>query len=130
MTATNPIREGDFDFTPEHDGSLPIETAVFQAIGAASVCWESMSGTGVFDSDRAKQIGERLLEVIAEQQQPTVDERLLRTTTNASVWAHEFMKLHPLLDEGAMIAWFANAIERGRDAGINGEPLTHDVPDA
>lgn len=64
MAATDPIRDDDFDFQREHDGSLSIESAVFQALGAASVCWERMAGTGVFDSDRAKQIGERLLEVI------------------------------------------------------------------
>jgi hypothetical protein len=66
VTATDPRSDDDFDFdfAPEHDGSLSIESAVFQALGAASVCWESLSGTGVFDSDRAKRIGERLLELI------------------------------------------------------------------
>lgn len=54
------------EFTPEHDGTLPIETAVFQALGAASVCWESMAGTGVFDSTRAKEIGDELLAVIRD----------------------------------------------------------------
>jgi hypothetical protein len=43
-----------------------LEEAVFQALGAASVCWESMEGTGVFQSDRAKQIGEELLGIIAD----------------------------------------------------------------
>jgi len=53
-----------FAFQPEDDGSLPIETAVFQALGAASTCWESLEGTGVFDSERAKEIGDALLHVI------------------------------------------------------------------
>lgn len=36
-------------------------SAVFQALGAASTCWESLEHTGVFDSTRAKEIGEALL---------------------------------------------------------------------
>lgn len=43
---------------------LPIEEAVFQALGAASVCWESMTGTGVFQDQEAKAIGDELLERI------------------------------------------------------------------
>lgn len=65
-------------------------------------------------------------------------------TTNAQVWAEEFMNSLPtisnnigkevgiiveraadgvengpwLIDEGTMIGWFANAIEAGRDAGL------------
>lgn len=39
-----------------------VREAVFQAIGAASTCWENMEGTGIFDSDRAKQIGDELME--------------------------------------------------------------------
>jgi hypothetical protein len=47
----------------------------------------------------------------------TVDAKLLHSTTDAAVWAAEFMKIAPEVDEGAMIGWFANAIENGRDAG-------------
>lgn len=36
------------------------ETSVFLALGAASVCWDE-TPTGVFDSTRAKQIGEELI---------------------------------------------------------------------
>lgn len=38
-----------------------IEEVVGQAVGAASVCWESMEGTGVFDDARARQIVEDVL---------------------------------------------------------------------
>ena len=34
---------------------------VFQALGAASMCWENVSGAGVFDSTRASQIGDNLM---------------------------------------------------------------------
>lgn len=53
-----------FTFTREHDGSLTLESAVYQALGAASVCWENPGGAGFFDSTRAKEIGEELLAFI------------------------------------------------------------------
>ena len=53
--------ETPFTFDREDDGSLSVESAVYQALGAASMCWESMEGTGVFNSDRALKIGEALL---------------------------------------------------------------------
>ena len=36
--------------------------AVFQALGAASTCWEHMEGAGIFDDQKAIQIGEELME--------------------------------------------------------------------
>lgn len=60
----------EFDFTYEEDGSLSLEAAVFQALGAASTCWERLSGTGVFDSDRAKTIGEALVGFIRDHEKP------------------------------------------------------------
>lgn len=36
-------------------------SAIFQAIGAASTCWESLEHAGVFDSTRAKEIGDALI---------------------------------------------------------------------
>jgi hypothetical protein len=42
------------DATNDHE-------AVFQAVGAASACWENLEGAGVFQSDRAKEIGEELM---------------------------------------------------------------------
>src|SRR5438045_7518243 len=44
--------------------STPIEQAVFEALGAASACWENLEGAGVFESTRCKQIGEELVEYI------------------------------------------------------------------
>jgi hypothetical protein len=43
------------------------------------------------------------------------DHELLQTT-DASVWAREFVKKFSIADEGTMLAWFAGAIETGRDA--------------
>lgn len=50
-----------FEFTLDEDGSLGLESAVAQAVGAASVCWESMEGTGVFQEDRATEIVKALM---------------------------------------------------------------------
>ena len=44
-----------------------------------------------------------------------VDETLLRTT-DARIWAKEFVRLHGG-DRALMTSWFASAIELGRDAG-------------
>lgn len=38
-----------------------MESKIYVAIGAASMCWENVSGAGVFDSNRAALIGEQLL---------------------------------------------------------------------
>lgn len=51
-----------WEFTPDEDDELSIESAVFQALGGASMCWEAIEHAGVFDSTRAREIGERLLE--------------------------------------------------------------------
>lgn len=50
-----------------------------------------------------------------------VDVRRLYATTDAQVWAEEFMlafgwRQHQI-DEDLMVTWFANAIETGRQAG-------------
>ncbi len=37
---------------------------IMQAIGEASMCWSDIDKAGVFDSTRAKQIGEKLLQDI------------------------------------------------------------------
>lgn len=38
-----------------------LQKAIFEALGKASVCWSDYAKAGVFDSDSAVQIGERLL---------------------------------------------------------------------
>lgn len=47
-----------FEFDEKEDSNL--ESYVFQALGAASVCW-SEPPSGVFDSTLAKEIGEALM---------------------------------------------------------------------
>ena len=44
-----------------------------------------------------------------------VDERRLRTTDDAVVWAEEFAKVYPDCDQGTMIGWFANCAENAKD---------------
>lgn len=42
------------------------EEAIFQALGAASVCWENIEQAGIFESTRAKLIGDELIERLVE----------------------------------------------------------------
>lgn len=42
------------------------EEAIFQALGAASMCWEHIERAGIFESDRAKFIGDQLIERLLE----------------------------------------------------------------
>lgn len=49
------------------DVNTPLEEAVFLALGAASTCWENMSGAGLFESDRCKQIGEELMDFLKQK---------------------------------------------------------------
>lgn len=55
---------GRFEFQPDSDGTLSVESAVFQALGRASTCWESLEGTGIFQSEDAQEVGEVLIEKI------------------------------------------------------------------
>lgn len=46
------------------------------------------------------------------------DEKLMQYMgTDAMKWAEQLCVRFPDIDEGLMLAWFANAIEAGRDAG-------------
>jgi hypothetical protein len=45
-------------------GEPALETLVFQALGAASACWENLEGAGVFESTRAKDIGDQTVAAI------------------------------------------------------------------
>lgn len=56
-----------FEFSREEDGSLSLQSAVFQALGYASVCWEDMSGTGVFQDQDAKEVGDALIAFIENE---------------------------------------------------------------
>lgn len=63
--AAVPERE-PFQFQVAEDEEPTLETFVFQALGAASICWEILSGAGTFDSTRAKEIGDALCTTIRE----------------------------------------------------------------
>jgi hypothetical protein len=50
-----------------YDGEeVDLESAVYQALGAASVCWESLEYSGVFDSNRAAAVGRALINKVKE----------------------------------------------------------------
>lgn len=50
-------RSGEFVFERGAD----MESMIFQAIGAASMCWANPAGAGEFQSERAEEIGQALL---------------------------------------------------------------------
>jgi hypothetical protein len=50
-----------FQFVQSSGEQTTLEEILFQALGAASVCWETPEGAGIFDSTRAKEIGMALL---------------------------------------------------------------------
>ena len=52
-----------FSFIPDEYGDVTLRSAIHQALGAASVCWDK---DGVFDSTRALEIGEALMDFIKE----------------------------------------------------------------
>lgn len=55
-----------FEFYFESDGSLSLESAVGQAIGAGSTCWQDLSRTGIFQEDRANEIVNALVDRVKE----------------------------------------------------------------
>jgi hypothetical protein len=59
------------------------------------------------------------LEFEIEHQECPVEERpdWPLPSFDARDWAQAFCKLHPTIDEGDMIGWFANALMRGFDEG-------------
>ena len=55
------------EWKPEGNEDDPIpsaSSAVHQAVGAGSVCWENMVGTGVFNEEQARAISEGLLKFL------------------------------------------------------------------
>lgn len=69
--ATVPTREVESQMS-FLDKATSLEEAVFQALGAASVCWENIDKAGVFKSERARDIGIELLEWIDTHQETSV----------------------------------------------------------
>lgn len=55
-----------FDFYESDYRALDLDSAVFQAMGAASTCWENMKGAGEFQSEHAVIIGNALIAKIKE----------------------------------------------------------------
>lgn len=41
-----------------------LETVVFESLGAVSACWDTLEGAGVFQSEKAKAIGDDLVTYI------------------------------------------------------------------
>jgi hypothetical protein len=46
------------------DEAADLREAVFLAIGAASACWTNLDGAGTFESTRAAELGDALIDQI------------------------------------------------------------------
>lgn len=57
----------------EAKGENPLAVVIFQALGAASACWEHLDTAGIFESDRARDIGVDLLVYVSELVGPAND---------------------------------------------------------
>lgn len=64
------------EYVFEFDHCEDLRQAVYEAVGAASVCWESMEGTGVFDTTRASAVADALLQYVNERYQRVNHEAL------------------------------------------------------
>lgn len=75
------------------------QQVIFNALGAASACWQHIDRAGTFDSARCKAIGEELVERLADAEKirQSVADRIAaeRAATIAEVAAH----LDKLADE-------------------------------
>lgn len=82
------ITHEDFDAGTIYDREVaegnpdPLASTLFQALGDVSGCWENLAGAGVFDSVRAKQVGDNLLAFLREQGVP----RDITKNDNAEVY--------------------------------------------
>lgn len=47
-------------------GWTDLEEAVYQTVGAASMCWEHVEKAGEFKSDRAREIGRELIDWLTD----------------------------------------------------------------
>ena len=100
-----------FQFVQQKGEDLTLEEILFQAMGAASVCWAEKDRlmAGEFDSSRAKEIGEALLREV---------NRALQMT--AEPWANLAYEYHALacnsrsFDDAHQEAWAA-AFKRLKD---------------
>lgn len=81
------------------------KSAIFQALGEASMMWKPSPSSQVFDSDGAKEIGDRLVEELENNVPLAI--KILKKAMN---------------DEGYYIAWQANIAMACYD-----EIMSHDI---
>ena len=70
--------------TWDFDRAEGLEGHVYQALGGASVCWESMSGTGMFQDDQARTIARKLIRWIEQNYVRADTEKRYKLTDGAA----------------------------------------------
>jgi hypothetical protein len=74
VEAIEPIYDTPFDLQWSEGEEPSIRAAVYQAVGAASTCWESLSLAGYFDEQDAREVAEVLLRFIRQHEvEPLLD---------------------------------------------------------
>jgi hypothetical protein len=94
---------------PDDEGSEPLlGEAVGQALGAASACWDNLSGAGVFDSTRCGEIHEWLMAYLSDWADKIREDANKATTAKIEVdrprrcarppgWGHDEMTGNELI---------------------------------
>jgi hypothetical protein len=74
-------------WAPDANDTEPADltSAVLQAVGAASVCWATMDGTGVFDEQRALEVAYGLIDYLGRFGEAEWDD----ATGQAARWLDE-----------------------------------------
>jgi hypothetical protein len=111
-------------------GEPALETLVFQALGAASACWENLEGAGVFESTRAKDIGDQTVAAIRGLDDGTAGGGPQGPVERIAHWAREVLD-----NDGALTADSSMSLDMAHDEltqaaleylGIAGEYKTKD----
>lgn len=87
--------EQKVDTFKEIRNAKDLDQAVHMAVGAASVCWESMTGTGTFQDDRARNVAAALIAYVNDHYQPLDVERLVCPQCHTQEAVPQPFAMHP-----------------------------------
>jgi hypothetical protein len=88
------------DVLPHHSTEEMTRQALTEivgmGIGAASVCWEDMSGTGIFQSDRAAHLVDEIMRAVEQHVDRSITEHMLIQREKDALIENEANPLHRL----------------------------------
>lgn len=119
---------GAADYLPAHEArsdwegnltspALPARVILENGTSLLAGSWLIEEEGGTFSSANDSAFRHRYAAPIDQAAMPDlIDTDRLYATTDAAVWAAEFVKVQPGIDEGFMTGWFAAAIETAKQA--------------